>query len=91
MHRKSGRGGRPWRRKRQRIFERDGYLCQPHKRLGKLVPVELHGLNAGICDHKIPLAEGGTDDDENLETICQACDKAKTQDESRRGRGYQKV
>ena len=84
----SGRGGRPWRRKRQRIFERDDYLCQRHLAKGKLVPVELHGPNAGVCDHIVPLAEGGTDDETNLQTICKACDKEKTQAESLRGRGY---
>lgn len=83
----SGRGGRPWRRKRERIFERDGYLCQIHLRQGVEIIVTLHGAHAGVCDHKVPLSEGGTDDDENLQTICRACDKEKTQAESRRGRG----
>jgi 5-methylcytosine-specific restriction protein A len=73
-----GRGGRPWRRKRKRVFERDLYLCQRCKRKGKLTPVELHGPNAGVCDHIKPLAQGGTDDEENLEAICKACDKEKT-------------
>jgi len=87
---RSGRGGRPCRTKRERIFRRDGFLCQIHYRRNKLVPVELHGLNAGVCDHIVPLEEGGTDDDINLQTICQECDKIKTQEESLRGRGVQK-
>lgn len=82
----SGRGGRPWRRLRKRIFERDDYLCQEHLRQGVLVPVELHDVNAGVCDHIIPKSDGGTDDDGNLETICKACDKEKTQRESRKVR-----
>lgn len=85
---RSGRGGRPWQKRRQRIFERDDYLCQIHLKQGLYVPVELHGPNHGVCDHIVPLAEGGSDDDENLQTICQACDKVKTQAESMRGRGY---
>lgn len=83
---KPGRGGRPWRRKRQRIFERDGYLCQLHLERGQEVVVTLHGRSAGVCDHIIHLAEGGTDADHNLQTICQDCDKEKTQRESQRGR-----
>ena len=83
----SGRGGTTWQNRRKRIFERDGYLCQEHKRLGKLVSVSLHGINHGVCDHITPLAEGGSDDDENLQTICQSCDKTKTAQEARRGRG----
>ncbi|MEZ0137354.1 MAG: HNH endonuclease [Candidatus Reddybacter sp.] len=35
----------------------------------------------------MPLAEGGEDDDDNLQTLCQACDKTKTAQEARRGRG----
>lgn len=81
----SGRGGRPWRRQRARIFERDDYLCQIHLRRGEIRPVTLHGKYAGVCDHIIPLAEGGTDDDDNLQTICQECDKEKTAAEAARG------
>lgn len=84
---KSGRGGRPWRRKRQRVFERDNYLCQEHFRQGRLVSVALHGDNAGICDHVIPLEEGGSDYETNLQTLCKQCSDEKTQLESQRGRG----
>lgn len=82
-----GRGGRPWRRIRKTIFERDNYLCQEHYRSGRLVPVELHGDNAGHCDHIVSKQDGGTDNESNLETLCQQCHKAKTQAESVRGRG----
>lgn len=88
---KSGRGGRPWRRKRERIFNRDNFLCQIHSKRGELVAVSLDGVNAGVCDHIVPLSEGGTDDDSNLQTICQACDKEKTSLEALRGRGVSKV
>jgi len=87
VHKSSGRGGRPWRRKRERIFERDNYLCQIHLRRGELVTVELGGINAGVCDHVIAIAQGGSDGDENLQTICKFCDKAKTAAESKWGRG----
>lgn len=86
VQRKSGRGGRPWRRKREEIFERDGYQCQIHRRRGQVKLVTLHGPMAGVLDHIVPLAEGGSGDDSNLQTICQACDREKTQAESQRGR-----
>lgn len=83
---RGGRGGRPWQRKRQRIFERDNYLCQIHLARGQIVTVELHGERHGVLDHIVPKFEGGSDDDDNLQTICQACDKEKTHNESMRSR-----
>lgn len=83
VHKKTGRGGRPWQRKRERIFIRDEFLCQICLRLGKLTVVTLHGLLGGVCDHIVALERGGSDDDSNLQTICKACDKIKTQNESR--------
>jgi 5-methylcytosine-specific restriction protein A len=40
---------------------------------------------ATIRDHILPLAEGGTDDGDNIQPLCQACSDTKTQQESRRG------
>lgn len=81
----AGRGGRPWRRKRERIFERDKFLCQIHLSRGELHAVTLHGSDAGVCDHIIPTSEGGTDDESNLQAICKDCDKHKTAAEASRG------
>ena len=67
-----GRGGRPWRRKRDEIFKRDKYTCQVCCRVGG--ELEL--------DHIMNVARGGTDDDSNLRTICTACHKPKTHAES---------
>lgn len=67
-----GRGGRPWRRKRDEIFKRDKYTCQVCGRVGG--ELEL--------DHIVNVARGGTDDDTNLQTICNACHKPKTHAES---------
>ncbi|MFL0802576.1 MAG: HNH endonuclease [Agarilytica sp.] len=78
----SGRGGARWRAKRKRVFERDMYCCSVCGR-----PVDLHGPNHGVCDHIVPISQGGTDDESNLQTICQGCDKVKTQEESMHGRG----
>lgn len=84
---KSGRGGRPWERTRKRIFERDNFLCQIHLAKNELVAVDLHGSNAGVCDHILALEHGGTNSDSNLQTICKACDKEKTHAESMMRRG----
>jgi 5-methylcytosine-specific restriction protein A len=40
---------------------------------------------ATIRDHVIPLAEGGVDDDSNVQALCQMCSDAKTAAEARRG------
>ena len=80
-----GRGGRQWRNTRERVFRRDKFLCQIHLRRGELRPVSLHGKDHGVCDHIVPLSQGGDDSEHNLQTICQACDKAKTGRESRGG------
>ena len=67
-----GRGGRPWRRKREEIFKRDKYTCQVCDRIGG--ELEL--------DHIINVARGGTDDDHNLQTMCNPCHIPKTHAES---------
>jgi len=82
-HQQSGRGGRAWRLTREFIFNRDRFLCQIHLSKGEYVSVELHGSNHGVCDHKVPLAQGGDNSHDNLQTICQSCDREKTAKESR--------
>lgn len=68
-----GRGGRPWRRKRERVLARDGYLCKCDDcvRLGLL-------LVAHEVDHIVPMSQGGSDDDSNLRAINRDCHKRKT-------------
>lgn len=72
-----GRGGRPWRRKRAAVLQRDGYLCQCDdcRANGKL-------LVAHEVDHIVPLSQGGTDDPSNLRAINRNCHRAKTQREA---------
>jgi len=76
-----GRGGRPWRRKREAVLKRDNYLCQCEdcKATGALVL-------ADEVDHTIPLAEGGTDDLSNLKAINAKHHRAKTAREASRAR-----
>ena len=62
-------------------------MCQICKRGGRIKAVDLHGPNAGVCDHINPLMDGGGDGEDNLQCICKACDKAKTATEAARGGG----
>lgn len=63
--------GRPWRRLRAAILQRDKYLCQRCLDLGRLTEAE-------EVDHTIPLSKGGTDHPSNLAAICVPCHRAKT-------------
>lgn len=58
--------GRPWRRLRQQILERDRYQCQPCKARGLVT-------EAKEVDHVRALAHGGTDVESNLQAICTDC------------------
>jgi 5-methylcytosine-specific restriction enzyme A len=71
-----GRGGRPWRRRRARILARDGYLCRLCERRGILTL-------ATEVDHILPLFLGGTEDDENLQSLCETCHAEKSEAELR--------
>lgn len=56
-----------WQSIRKFILDRDAYVCQ---HCGK--------PNSNQVDHIIPKAQGGTDDPENLQTICVSCHSKKT-------------
>jgi len=70
---------------REAIFKRDRFLCQQCLRDGRLKAVDLHGRNAGHCDHIVPEAEGGKTVATNLETLCGVCHRRKSSQEARRG------
>lgn len=72
-----GRGGRPWRRIKQQVHERDEWTCCKCGR----VSMDLE------CDHIVNRAQGGTDDLGNLQSLCKLCHDAKTADESKAGMG----
>jgi 5-methylcytosine-specific restriction protein A len=64
------RSSRPWGRVRQRILRRDP-LCVLCLAEGRTAASE-------VVDHKIPLAQGGTHEDDNLQGLCTACHDRKT-------------
>jgi len=67
-----------WRAIRQRILIRDAYTCAACGRV-------IYGPKAHV-DHIKPLEEGGTDDEMNLQTLCESCHGRKTRaEQSRRG------
>lgn len=68
--------GWQWQQLRKRILARDRGLCQQCLKAGKYRP-------ARDVDHIVHKANGGTDDDSNLQSLCSACHKAKTAAEAR--------
>lgn len=54
-----------WPQIRQQVLERDRYTCQGRECRGEYKVLDVH--------HKIPLSKGGTDDLENLITLCSPC------------------
>lgn len=67
-----------WRKLRKLVLSRDNYLCQECLKHGKVTP-------ASEVDHILPKSEGGTDDKENLQSLCHDCHRIKTAEESKRG------
>jgi len=66
--------GHAWRKRRERIKAKANGMCELCAANGLIVP----GTD---CDHKLPKSKGGTDEDENLQWICEECHKRKTQDD----------
>ena len=72
--------GSVWTKIRERILKRDMYLCQACLKLGRTTP-------ATQVDHITPKAQGGTDDDGNLQAICAACHLEKSLAEAAQAQG----
>lgn len=72
--------GRAWDRLRAQALKRDGYLCQPCLAMGRPTA-------ATQVDHMRPKAKGGTDDLENLQSICGPCHADKTKIEAAEAQG----
>ncbi|WP_428992542.1 HNH endonuclease [Lysobacter antibioticus] len=60
-------------------MKRDAFLCQKCKADGRLT------LGTQV-DHRVPKAEGGTDDLGNLQLMCSRCHDEKSKAEASRGR-----
>ena len=73
--------GYQWQLLRKRILIRDDYCCVVCAKKGRLT-------EAREVDHIIPKAQGGTDAESNLQSICKPCHKIKTQKESQNARTY---
>lgn len=68
--------GRPWKRKRAQVLERDGYLCVECAKVGKVTM-------ASDVDHIVPLHLGGADTVLNMQSLCKECHQVKTAEEER--------
>ncbi|WP_131669528.1 HNH endonuclease [Psychrobacter pygoscelis] len=66
--------GHEWRKLRKTVLERDDYLCVICRDTGVLIP-------ATDVDHIVPKAQGGTDDSNNLQSLCKSCHRRKTANE----------
>ena len=64
-----------WVKLRLRILRRDDGLCTPCRIKGR-------DTAATQVDHIIPKSQDGTDDWDNLQSICDACHKDKTAQEA---------
>jgi len=64
-----------WKKLRKIILQRDSYLCKECYRNKKLKP-------ATDVDHIVPKSLGGTNDENNLQSLCKECHKLKTVMES---------
>lgn len=63
--------GRALQARNARIATRDFYTCKICGRVADRV-------GEGQVDHRVPLAQGGTEDDANLQWLCVDCHRAKT-------------
>ena len=73
--------GREWEIARKAAIARDHGLCQPCLRRDRATPFD-------AVDHIKPKSQGGTDDAENLQCICNDCHAAKTAAEAAKAKGY---
>jgi 5-methylcytosine-specific restriction endonuclease McrA len=56
---------------RNEILERDNYTCKQCGKCGRSYPTEME------VDHIKPVSKGGTSERENLQTLCQRCNRKK--------------
>ena len=68
--------GHAWRKLRERILKRDNYLCVACGAKGRLT-------EATDVDHIKAKAHGGTDEEDNLQSLCTPCHREKTAKEGK--------
>lgn len=70
--------GYEWQRRRTRVIDRDGGVCR----------LQLTGCTvvAVTADHIIGTAEGGSDDESNLQASCAECNESRRIEQARAGR-----
>ena len=72
--------GADWQRARAQALKRDNYLCRPCVKQGRIT-------EAKAVDHIKPKSQGGTNEQSNLQSICDDCHATKTQAEALEARG----
>lgn len=80
-----GRGGRPWRRLRDQIMERDGGLCQCEACRARLLPRVAHEVDH--IDNTRDASGRLNDHPSNLRAVNRHCHAEKTQAEAQSARG----
>ena len=78
--------GSAWDRLRKTILQRDCYLCQQCKRQGRITALCAKPYDHAV-DHITPRAKGGTDDPDNLESLCGDCHDRKSAEEAAEAQG----
>lgn len=73
--------GTAWDKVREQVLKRDKLLCQECLRSGRY-------RQADHVDHITPKARGGADELANLQSLCSACHRAKTDSETGRRRKH---
>ena len=73
--------GYAWNKLRLKALERDRHLCQMCLKRGVYT-------TATDVDHIVPLAQGGSDEMENLQSLCHECHKQKTCQERLNNKNY---
>ncbi|MBN2024067.1 MAG: HNH endonuclease [Pirellulales bacterium] len=72
-----GYGGDRWRSLRLAVFRRDHWICRACGKAcasGRLAAP----ADRAHCDHVVPKEQGGTDEIDNLQTLCGSCHSRKT-------------
>ena len=75
--RENAAGGHKWRQIRKRVLARDCGMCVLCQKQGRFTL-------AAEVDHITPVWEGGTDAENNLQSLCPPCHRAKTAIEATR-------